>query len=92
MLVDASEGLVDQDLTVADVARKAQYSTLVVLSKWDIGEIELEDVRPRLESRLRQRPPVVTVSAKTGRGISRLLDRVEQLYEKHTAPDRAPAS
>ena len=37
VLVDASEGLVDQDLAVADVARKANCSTLVVLSKWDIG-------------------------------------------------------
>jgi GTPase len=85
VLVDASEGLVDQDLSVADVARKAQSSTIVVLSKWDIGQIVLEDVRDRLLSRLRQRPPIVTVSAKTGRGISRLLDRVEQLFEKHTS-------
>jgi GTPase len=85
VLVDSSEGLVDQDLAVADIARKAQSSTVVVLSKWDISETALEDVRPRLEARLRQRPPLVTVSAKTGRGISRLLDRVEGLYEKHVA-------
>jgi GTP-binding protein len=85
VLVDASEGLVDQDLTVADIARKAQSSTLVVLSKWDISQIALEDVRPRLQERLRQRPPIVTVSAKTGRGIARLLDRIEQQFEKHTA-------
>src|SRR3954468_2702793 len=85
VLVDASEGLVDQDLSVADIARKAQSSTIVVLSKWDIGQIVLEDVRDRLLSRLRQRPPIVTVSSQTGRGISRLLDRVEQLFEKHTA-------
>ena len=55
-----ARALVDQDLAVADIARKAQDSTIVVLSKWDITETELEDVRPRLESRLRQRPPVVT--------------------------------
>src|SRR6185503_1719020 len=66
VLVDASEGLVDQDLAVADVARKAQDSTIVVLSKWDITETAIEDVRPRIASRLRQRPPMVTVSAKTG--------------------------
>jgi GTP-binding protein len=85
VLVDAGEGLVDQDLAVADIARKAQSSTVVVLSKWDIGQIVLEDVRARLLSRLRQRPPIVTVSAKTGRGITRLLDRVEQLFQKHTS-------
>jgi len=85
VLVDASEGLVDQDLAVADVARKAQDSTIVVLSKWDITETAIEDVRPRIASRLRQRPPMVTVSAKTGRGISRLLDRIEEQFEKHVA-------
>jgi GTPase len=84
VLVDASEGLVDQDLSVADVARKAQCSTIVVLSKWDVTKTKLEDVRPRIEARLRQRPPVVTTSAHTGRGISRLLDKVEQLFEKHS--------
>ncbi len=85
VLVDASEGLVDQDLSVADVARTAGCSTLVVLSKWDIAAVGVEDVRPRLEERLRQRPPLVAVSARTRRGIGRLLDRVEALYAKHTA-------
>jgi GTP-binding protein len=84
VLVDASEGLVDQDLAVADVARRAQCSTLVVLAKWDIGTVTIEDVRPRLQARLRQRPPIVAVSAKSGRGLGRLLDDVEGLYEKHT--------
>ena len=85
VLVDSSEGLVDQDLAVADVARKAQDSTIVVLSKWDVSETAIEDVRPRIASRLRQRPPMVTVSAKSGRGISRLLDRIEEQFEKHAA-------
>jgi GTP-binding protein len=84
VLVDSSEGLVEQDLSVADVARTAGCSTLVVLSKWDITKIGIEDVRERLEASLRQRPPIVAVSAQTGRGVGRLLDRVEELYEKHT--------
>jgi GTPase len=85
VLVDASEGVVEQDLAVADLARKAQCSTIVVLSKWDIGTAKLEDVRPQLTRRLRQRPPIVAVSAKTGRGVARLLDRVEEQFDKHTA-------
>src|SRR5674476_1239569 len=32
-VIDAAEGVVDQDLAVADVARKADNSTLIVLSK-----------------------------------------------------------
>jgi GTPase len=85
VLVDASEGLVDQDLAVADIARTAGCSTLVVLSKWDIATIGIEDVRPRLQRTLRQRPPIAAVSAVTGRGVERLLDRVEVLYRKHAA-------
>jgi GTP-binding protein len=85
LLVDATEGLVDQDVAVADVARKAQCSTLVVLAKWDATQMRLEDVRPELLRRLRQRPPVIAVSAHTGRGIARLLDNVEQLFHKHTS-------
>src|SRR3712207_4829777 len=85
VLVDTSEGLVDQDLAVADVSRAANCSTLVVLSKWDIATVGIEDVRPRLEERLRQRPELVAVSAKTRRGVQRLLDRIETLFAKHTA-------
>jgi GTPase len=90
VLVDASEGVVDQDLAVADVARKAQCSTLAVLSKWDISTVGIEDVRPRLEARLRQRPPLVAVSAQSGRGVSRLLDRIEKQFEKHTGRIATP--
>jgi GTP-binding protein len=90
VLVDASEGVVDQDLAVADVARKAQCSTLAVLSKWDTTTVEIDDVRARLESRLRQRPPVLTTSAKTGRGIARLLERIATLYDKHAARITTP--
>jgi GTPase len=85
VLVDSAEGVVEQDLAVADVARTAGCSTLVVLSKWDIAEVGIEDARERLAGRLRQRPPIVAVSAKTKRGIARLLDRVQGLHEKHTS-------
>jgi GTPase len=90
VLIDAGEGVVDQDLAVADVARKAQCSTIAVLSKWDIAEVEIEDARARLAERLRQRPPVLTVSAKTGRGVARLLDRIERQFDKHA--DRIPTA
>ena len=85
VLVDVSEGVVDQDLAVADVARKAMCATIVVLAKWDIGVVGIEDVRPRLEARLRQRPPLIAVSSKTGRGVERLLDLIEKQFEKYAA-------
>ncbi len=82
VLVDASQGVVDQDLAVADVARKAQCATIVVLAKWDVTQVRIEDVRPRIATRLRQRPPLIAVSAQTGRGLERLLDLVEELFTR----------
>src|SRR5829696_2821811 len=83
VLIDASEGIVDQDLHVADVARKAGNSTLIVLAKWDETQLTIEEARARLASRLRQRPPLIAVSAKTGRGLERLLQYTASLFEKH---------
>jgi GTP-binding protein len=84
VLIDATEGVVEQDLTVADVARKALCATLVVLAKWDATEVRIEEVKPMLRRRLRQRPPVIAVSAHTGRGVARVLETVEDLFRKHT--------
>ena len=84
VLIDAAEGIVDQDLAVADIARKADCATLIVLSKWDVTSVDLEDVRRQLQRRLRQRPDFIAISAKTGRGLERLLDHVEVLFERYT--------
>ena len=83
VMIDSSMGIVEGDLAAADIARKAQCSTLVVLSKWDLSQVTIEDVRPELQRRLRQRPPFITISAKTGRGVSRVLEKVAELYDKH---------
>jgi GTPase len=83
VLIDAREGIVEQDLAVADVARKAQCATIVVLAKWDVTEIRLEEVRPQILTRLRQRPPLIAVSAHTGRGLERLVEMVEKVFERY---------
>ena len=83
VLVDASQGVVDQDLSVADVARKADCATLIVLSKWDITQVRIEDVRGQLRRRLRQRPAFIAVSAQTGRGLDRLLDTIAELFDRY---------
>ena len=71
VLVDASQGIVDQDLAVADVARKAQCATIVVLSKWDVTEIRLEDARPRssggcVSARRSSRSPLTRAAGSSG--------------------------
>jgi GTPase len=83
VLIDSSQGIVEGDITAVEVARKSHSATLVVLSKWDISEVTIEEVRPELQRRLRQRPDFITVSSKTGRGVSRLLDKVAELYDRY---------
>ena len=85
VLVDSSEGIVEHDLTIADIARRAGCSTLVVLSKWDVTNLTIEDARARLHAKLRQRPKLLAVSAQTGRGLGKLLDAVEELFERRIA-------
>jgi GTPase len=83
VLIDAGEGIVEGDITAVEVARRSHSATLIVLSKWDISQVTIEEIRPELQRRLRQRPGFITVSSVTGRGISRLLDKVAELYDRY---------
>ena len=87
VLIDASEGIVEGDLAVADVARKAQCSTLVVLSKWDLSRSTIEDVAGPSCATAAPAAADRHLSAKTGRGVERLLDKVEELFDKHSGRD-----
>jgi GTP-binding protein len=85
VLIDASEGIVEGDITAVEVARKSHCATLIVLSKWDESKVTIEDVRPELQRRLRQRPGFITVSAHTGRGVSRILEKTAELFDRYAA-------
>lgn len=85
VLIDASQGIVEGDITAVEVARKSHCATLVVLSKWDAATVTIEEVRPELQRRLRQRPDFITVSAHTGRGVSRLLVKVAELFDRYAS-------
>jgi GTPase len=91
VVCDASEGLTAQDLRIADLAMKAGCATAMVLNKWDLHEVgeqagagseELEQLRARVASKLRQRPRVLTASASTGRNVSRLISEAIALGDR----------
>ena len=101
VLVDSSEGVVEQDLAVADVARKSMSSTLVVLSKWDIAEVGIEDVRDRglrrasgsdrRSSPFRRRRSAVSDGARPGRGALRQVHLARPDRRAEPLPERAAA-
>lgn len=73
VMCDASEGVTTEDLRIADLAMHKHCATVIALNKWDVNDTDLEFAKARITQKLRQRPRVLTVSAKTGRGVRRLL-------------------
>jgi GTPase len=94
VVCDAEDGVTSQDLRIAELAMKAGCATAIVLNKWDLqgaGEgqeadpeprLDLEHERGRVAEKLRLRPRVLTVSAKTGRSVGRLLSEVIALGDR----------
>jgi GTPase len=85
VVCDATDGVTAQDLRIAELAMKAGCATAIVLNKWDVhtaGEEALEHERARVAEKLRLRPRVLTVSAKTGRHVSRLLTEAIALGDR----------
>ena len=73
VVCDATEGVTSEDLRVAEMAMKKDCATVIALNKWDATRTDLEDAKARVTQKLRQRPPVLAVSAKSGRGLKRLV-------------------
>ena len=73
VVCDAGEGVTSEDLHVAELAMKTKCATVIALNKWDVTQTDLEDAKARVARKLRQRPQVLAVSAKTGRGLKRLV-------------------
>ena len=82
VVCDALEGVTSEDLRVAELAMVKGCATVLALNKWDVTRTDLEDARERALVRLRLRPEVLAVSAKSGRGVQRLLARSMDLAEK----------
>jgi GTP-binding protein len=90
LVSDASEGVTSEDLRIGELAMKAGCATLVVLNKWDIVEVDLDDAKARIERRLRLRPPVITISALRGRNLQKVLPKALELVDRRAARARTP--
>ncbi|NNJ66433.1 MAG: ribosome biogenesis GTPase Der [Boseongicola sp.] len=85
VLLDAAIPFEQQDLRIADLAEREGRAVVVAVNKWDVEEHKQEKLRDLRESFERLLPqlrgaPLVTVSAKTGRGMDRLREAVEKSY------------
>jgi GTP-binding protein len=82
LVCDAQEGITSEDMRIAEVAMRAGCATIVALNKWDVTRSDLDDATARAQIKLRQRPEVVAVSAKTGRSTQRLMAKAIDLADR----------
>ncbi len=81
LLLDVEIPFEQQDLRLADLAEREGRAVVVAVNKWDLEEdrqgklAELKEAFERLLPQLRG-APLVTVSARTGRGLDRLHDAI----------------
>ena len=86
VLLDAAIPFEQQDLRIADLAEREGRAVVIAVNKWDIETAKQEKLKHLREAFERLLPqlrgaPLVTVSAKTGRGLDRLREAVASVHE-----------
>ncbi len=88
VLIDAIEGLVEQDKHVAGFALEAGKALVIAVNKWDAVEKDTRtaqqlEKKMRLELPFLSWAPVVFISALTGRRVTRVLEVAAEAAENH---------
>ncbi len=86
VLLDAAIPFEQQDLRIAGLAEREGRSIVVAVNKWDVEKNKQEKLRNMREAFQRLLPelrgaPLVTVSAKNGRGIDRLNSEIMKAHK-----------
>ena len=81
VLLDADIPFEQQDLRIADLAEREGRAVVLAVNKWDLEQSKQIKLRSLKESFERLLPqlrgaPLITVSAKTGKGLDRLQEAV----------------
>lgn len=85
VVLDASTGIIDQDRHVSGYALEAKKGIVLIVNKWDLAPKGLEQSAFEQEIKSRFKfldfAEIVFVSAKTGKGIEKILPAIEKAYE-----------
>ncbi len=87
LLVDASEGLAEQDKRIAAIAMRRGVAVLIGLSKWDLLAEQPEPLaaavdRIRFQFPLLHFAPVLPLSGQTGYGVDGMLTKAVELHRQ----------
>lgn len=87
LVLDAHEGIVEQDLHLIRLIIEAGKGLMIAINKWDgMTEDQKDSIKSELDRRLAFVPfaPLYHISAKHGTGVGRLLPFVDEIYESCT--------
>ncbi len=95
LIIDSTVGVVELDERIANLIEKYKLGCLIVLNKWDIHKDDeetytkaVEDIRDEL--RFLHYAPLITISAKTGLRVHKILDEIVDIYGRYK--QRIPTS
>ncbi|MBE7031282.1 MAG: ribosome biogenesis GTPase Der [Ruminococcaceae bacterium] len=88
ILIDATEGVTEQDTKIAGYAHNQGKASIIVVNKWDLVEKEtmtMENYRKQVMDGLAYMTyaPVLFISALTGSRVHKLFDLIEYVSQQH---------
>ncbi len=89
IMIDAREGVTEQDTKVAGVAHDAGKACIIVVNKWDLVEkddktLRKEEEKIRTDLAYMPYAPVIFISAKTGQRVEKLFEMINSVYAEST--------
>ena len=89
IMIDAMEGVTEQDTKVAGLAHEAGKASIIVINKWDLVEKDGKTM-DRMREEVRQSllfmsyAPILFISAKTGQRVDRLFELIDYVSNQAT--------
>ena len=85
ILIDALDGVTEQDTKVAGLAHEAGKACIIVVNKWDLVEKETKTMDKMRQDVMRSLSfmsyaPIVFISAMTGQRVNRLFELINFVY------------
>ena len=87
ILIDATEGVTEQDTKVAGLAHEAGKACIIVVNKWDLVEKDGKTMDKMRQEVMRDLSymtyaPILFLSALTGQRVDRLFDLINYVHEQ----------
>jgi GTPase len=90
LVIDSSEGVTDQDATIAGEAEKAGSGIIIAANKWDLMKGREVDFSKKFDDELRRQikfldyAPVLHISAATGERTTKVLEMIDKVADSRT--------